>query len=116
MACVNMNIDQSPSMMHASRPTTIGSQRDGKLWSNLQDVCALLRIPVQPPLINELLFQHVQFKAGQHIHTIGQPFEMLYLVNSGFLKTVLFDESGNEQIMSFPMRGDLFGIDGIHNK
>jgi CRP/FNR family transcriptional regulator len=26
----------------------------------------------------------------------------------------MIDEAGNEQVMSFPMKGDLFGIDGIH--
>jgi CRP/FNR family transcriptional regulator len=92
-------------------------QRHGKLWSNLKDVCDLLRIPASSSLADEeFQFQHVQFRAGQRIHTIGQPFEMLYIVYSGFLKTVLIDESGSEQVLSFPMKGDLFGIDGIHAK
>ncbi len=56
----------------------------------------------------------MQFKAGQRIHTIGQPFDTLYIVYSGFLKTVMFDELGNEQVLGFPMKGDMFGIDGIH--
>jgi CRP/FNR family transcriptional regulator len=64
----------------------------------------------------DTLFQHVQFKAGQRIHTIGQPFDVLYIVNSGFLKTVMIDVFGNEQILSFPMKGDLFGVDGIHSR
>jgi CRP/FNR family transcriptional regulator len=94
-----------------------GWQRAGKLWSNLTDVCELLRIPTHPSMAgDEFLFQHVQFKAGQRIHTIGQPFDMLYIVYSGFLKTVLIDESGNEQVLGFPMKGDLFGIDGIHDR
>ncbi|MBY0571546.1 MAG: helix-turn-helix domain-containing protein [Burkholderiaceae bacterium] len=89
----------------------------GNLWSDLSQVCDLLNIPT--PLNStdeEALFQHVRFKAGQRIHTIGQNFEALYVVNSGFLKTVLIDEYGNEQVLSFPMKGDLLGIDGIHNQ
>lgn len=94
-----------------------GWQRSGKLWSTVEEVCALLRMAVDAPLSqSEVLFQHIQFKAGQRIHTIGQPFEMLYIVNSGFLKTVMIDVFGNEQILGFPMRGDLFGVDGIHGK
>jgi CRP/FNR family transcriptional regulator len=58
----------------------------------------------------------VQFKTGQRIHTIGQPFDMLYIVNSGFLKTVLIDEFGNEQVLSFPMKSDMMGVDGIHTR
>jgi CRP/FNR family transcriptional regulator, anaerobic regulatory protein len=92
-------------------------QRTGKLWSSLKEVCDLLHIPVTTAMAaQEDLFQHVQFKAGQRIHTIGQAFDTLYIVNSGFLKTVMIDDLGNEQILSFPMKGDLFGIDGIHSQ
>lgn len=89
----------------------------GNLWSNLHEVCELLRIPTPAAAADEeVLFQHVRYKAGQRVHTIGQDFETLYIVNSGFLKTVLIDEYGNEQVLSFPMKGDLLGIDGIHNQ
>jgi len=98
-------------------PMEAGWQRQGKLWSNLKELCALLRIPATPTMNDDdLLFQHVQFKTGQRIHTIGQPFDTLYIVHSGFLKTVLIDEYGNEQVLSFPMKGDLFGVDGIHTR
>ena len=96
-----------------------GRQRQGKLWSNLKEVCELLRIQVSlnSSIPNEeILFQHVQFKAGQRVYTTDQPFDMLYIVNSGFLKTVLIDELGNEQVLSFPMKSDLLGVDGIHNR
>jgi CRP/FNR family transcriptional regulator, anaerobic regulatory protein len=92
-------------------------QRTGKLWSTLKEVCDLLRIPVSVAMTaQEELFQHMQFRTGQRIHTIGQPFDMLYVVNSGFLKSVRIDELGNEQILSFPMKGDLLGVDGIHGR
>jgi CRP/FNR family transcriptional regulator len=92
-------------------------QRQGKLWSNLKELCELLRIPATSSVNDEeFLFQHVQFKTGQRIHTIGQPFDTLFIVHSGFLKTVLIDEFGNEQVLSFPIKGDLFGVDGIHTK
>ncbi|MCM1511947.1 MAG: helix-turn-helix domain-containing protein [Oxalobacter formigenes] len=96
-----------------------GRQKNGKLWSSLKEICGLLHIQLSPGssiISEETLFQHVQFKTGQRIHMIGQPFEMLYVVNSGFLKTVLIDELGNEQILSFPMKSDLLGVDGIHSK
>lgn len=102
--------------MHSSS-VEAGWQRQGKLWSNLKELCDVLRIPSAAVHTDEeLLFQHVQFKTGQRIHTIGQPFDTLYIVHSGFLKTVLIDEFGNEQVLSFPMKGDLFGVDGIHTK
>lgn len=94
-----------------------GRQRQGRLWSNLREVCDLLHIPAAISVnTEELLFQHVQFKTGQRVHTIGQSFDTLYIVNSGFLKTVLIDEFGNEQVLSFPMKGDMLGVDGIHTR
>ncbi|HEY5801043.1 MAG TPA: helix-turn-helix domain-containing protein [Burkholderiaceae bacterium] len=94
-----------------------GRQRQGRLWSNLREVCELLHVATAGTINDEeLLFQHVQFKTGQRVHTIGQTFDTLYIVNSGFLKTVLIDEFGNEQVLSFPMKGDMLGVDGIYSK
>jgi len=106
----------STSTMHTT-PMEAGRQRQGRLWSNLKEVCDLLHIPAAVSVNSEeLLFQHVQFKTGQRVHTIGQAFDTLYIVNSGFLKTVLIDEFGNEQVLSFPMKGDMLGVDGIHTR
>lgn len=99
------------------RNVSAAVQRQGKLWSSLAEVCELLRIPAaMNGCHDEFQFQHMPFKSGQRVHTIGQPFDMLYIVYSGFLKSVIIDESGNEQVLGFPMKGDLFGIDGIHGK
>ncbi len=112
----DIRTEASPSALHSSSHEA-GWQRQGKLWSNLKELCDLLRIPAATAIADEeFLFQHVQFKTGQRIHTIGQPFDTLYIVHSGFLKTVLIDEFGNEQVLSFPMKGDLFGVDGIHTR
>jgi len=112
-----IRIEPSPPASHLS-PHETGWQRQGKLWSNLKELSELLRIPAAAASLadDELLFQHVQFKTGQRVHTIGQAFDSLYVVHSGFLKTVLIDEFGNEQVLSFPMKGDLFGVDGIHTR
>ena len=99
----------------AMSPAAAAWQRQAKLWSSLKEVCELLRIPVALQQ-DDFQFQHMQFKTGQRVHTIGQPFDMLYIVNSGFLKTVMIDEFGNEQVLGFPMKGDMFGIDGIHGR
>lgn len=48
-----------------------GRQRQGRLWSTLQEVCELLRVAAAVPAnTEELLFQHVQFKTGQRVHTV----------------------------------------------
>jgi len=89
------------------------------LYSSLKQVCDLLRInfSLNPVASNEdIAFKHVHFKAGQRIYSMGQAFETLYIVNTGFLKTVVIDELGNEQVLSFPMKSDLLCMDGIHTK
>ncbi len=97
--------------MEAGRP----SQR--KFWSSLKEVCDLLRIPCSASAADgEMLFQHVQFKTGQRIHAAGQAFESFFVVNSGFLKTASVDEFGNEQVLGFPMKGDVLGVDGIYTR
>jgi CRP/FNR family transcriptional regulator len=42
---------------------------------------------------------------------------MIYLVYSGFLKSTWADTNGNEKVLSFPMKGEMVGLDGIaHGK
>lgn len=91
-----------------------GRQSQGRLWSTLETVYGLLHIPAAPSAADETtLFQHLQVKAGQRVFRIGQSFDIVYVVNSGFLKTVTVDECGNEQVLGFPMKGDLLGLDAI---
>ena len=119
MSSAPITPSQSAQRVHArqARISEYGKQKSSRLWSNLQEICQLLHIPAASDAYNEEhQFQHVHFKAGQRVHTIGQPFDALYIVSSGFLKTVFIDEFGNEQVLSFPMRGDLFGVDGIHSR
>ena len=54
--------------------------RTSRLWSTLAQVCELLRISTDESFPQDVQFQHMQFKAGQRIHMIGQPFDQLYIV------------------------------------
>lgn len=88
-----------------------------KLFSNLAEISGFLHIQLPPILCHQNeYFEHISCPVGQRIYTVTQKFETLYLVNSGFLKTVLFDEFGHEQILNFPMKGDILGIDSLHSE
>ncbi|RLU02613.1 MAG: Crp/Fnr family transcriptional regulator [Ketobacter sp.] len=50
----------------------------------------------------------------QYLFRQNDPFNTLYIVRSGAVKTVLLDSSGCEQITGFYYPGDLFGLDGIN--
>jgi CRP/FNR family transcriptional regulator len=54
-----------------------------------------------------------KLSAGQHLYRAGQPFNALYLVQAGFLKTSMVAEDGREQVTGFRMRGDLLGMESI---
>jgi CRP/FNR family transcriptional regulator len=115
------NVHVSKAFASHSVPTelqsTMGEANQGAktpLWSTLKEVFDLLHISSNfQGISQDLRFQHVHFRTGQHINTIGQNLQWLFAVNSGFLKTAAIDEFGNEQIIGFPMRGDILGADSI---
>jgi CRP/FNR family transcriptional regulator len=83
---------------------------------SLGDVCDLLQIAREMPQgKKEPRFEHIMVPERQRVFTHGQCFEALYVVKSGFLKTILPAESEKEQVLDFPMKGDVLGIDGICN-
>jgi CRP/FNR family transcriptional regulator, anaerobic regulatory protein len=83
-------------------------------WSSLSDICSLLNIP-NIGVDTDIQFQRRRVKAGQWLFGCGEKFDAIFIVHSGFLKTLILDEAGNEQILGFPLKGDLLGIDGLHS-
>lgn len=66
----------------------------------------------------ELLRRHVpvlrrKLSPGQFLYRAGQPFQALYLVHVGFLKTCELADDGRERVTGFRMRGDLLGVESI---
>lgn len=107
------------SAMKSEKNFLMKKKINTRIWSDVKDLSETLRIPFtfEPGAkSDECRFQHMQYKAGQYIHRNGQNFESLYIINSGFVKTVYLDDLLNDQILSFPMKGDALGIDAIHTK
>lgn len=101
-----------------SRNDVIPPSRPGyaKLFFSIQDIGELLRLDSpQKQAMSEQSpqFHHRRVKAGELIYRLGQPFESLYVVRFGFLKIVLRNSEGNERVLSFPMKGNLLGLDGL---
>lgn len=51
---------------------------------------------------------------GDRLFDHGEPFDSVYMVRSGTLKTCTVSASGEEQVMGFHGPGDLAGLDAIH--
>jgi CRP/FNR family transcriptional regulator len=82
--------------------------------STLAEACRLLRLPeVAGARQVDTTFLHRRLKAGQRLVSQGEPFEALYIVADGFFKTFVADETGNQLVLGFPIRGDLVGADGL---
>jgi len=60
-----------------------------------------------------LVFSHRRLHSGQPLYRSGEPFQAVYLVRAGFLKTVVLLEDGREQVTGLYMPGDMLGMDGI---
>jgi len=83
-------------------------------WSSFQEVVELLQFTGQvPDSDHDELFRRRRLKAGQSVLRMGQPFDGLYVVRLGALKTSMTHVNGAEHVLSFPMKGDLLGYDGI---
>lgn len=83
-------------------------------WSDMREVMNLLQFEGH---VNEMsdsgLLRRRRFKAGQPVLRMGQPFDGLYVVRLGALKTSMTHVDGGEHVLAFPMKGDLLGFDGI---
>lgn len=60
-----------------------------------------------------LIVDHRRLRRGRQLFRSGERFLSLFLVQRGFLKTVVMTEDGREQVTGFHMAGDMIGLDGI---
>lgn len=85
-------------------------------WASvkLPELMALLDArPSEPVADAGVTFSVRRIKPGETLCRAGDDFEALYVVRSGFLKMVSLDPVGNEQVLSFPMRGDVIGLSSL---
>lgn len=61
------------------------------------------------------LVQHLgPLRPGEHLFRSGDPFNALYAVRSGTIKTCLYDRAGREQVLGFHLPGEMVGLSAIH--
>jgi CRP/FNR family transcriptional regulator, anaerobic regulatory protein len=62
---------------------------------------------------DNLKFTRRRVKRGDVLYHMGDYFESIYAVRSGFFKTRILLEDGRDHVTSFRMNGELLGFDGI---
>jgi CRP/FNR family transcriptional regulator, anaerobic regulatory protein len=82
-----------------------------RMSATLDELAAILGAPeTANAACADVVFRVRRLKPGETLCRAGDAFEALYAVRSGFLKIVSVDTTGNEQVMAFPMRGDVVGL------
>jgi CRP/FNR family transcriptional regulator len=76
--------------------------------SAAQRIAAMLQL-----LQDELPVHKRLVHAGDVVCQVGQRFQCLYVVNSGFFKMINLSDEGREQVVGLHFRGDWLGLDGI---
>ena len=81
---------------------------------SLGELAARLGLPLpDDPALATTAFPTRRVARNDVLYRGGDPFEAIYLVCAGMFKTVLVDAAGFEQVLAFPLAGDVIGIDGI---
>jgi CRP/FNR family transcriptional regulator, anaerobic regulatory protein len=60
-----------------------------------------------------LMLSHRRVRQGQALYRSGDACGSVYLIRSGFIKTVVLHSDGREQVSGFYMAGEMLGLDGI---
>ena len=81
---------------------------------NLRELC--LPVGLSAPALDRLdtlVAARKSIARGETLFRVGDPFESLYAVRTGFFKTRVSSEDGRDQVTGFQMAGELLGLDGI---
>lgn len=61
-----------------------------------------------------LVAKRKRLRRGQALYRVGDPCSVLYAVRVGSCKTTVIAEDGHEQVCGYHLRGDVLGMDSIH--
>ena len=95
-------------------PITLTKLKTACSSCNLRELC----LPVglshdQIESLDNLVYTRRRLKRGESLFRVGDPFQSLYALRTGFFKTRVATDDGRDQVTGFQMAGELLGIDGI---
>ncbi len=65
-------------------------------------------------LLDRIIKRRRPVQRGEYLFRAGEPFQAIYAVRSGSVKTYTVSEDGGEQVTGFHLPGELFGLDAIN--
>lgn len=66
--------------------------------------------------LDKIIKRRRPVKRGEHLFHVGDPFQAIYAVRSGSIKTYAPTEDGHEQVTGFHLPGELLGLDAINGE
>ncbi len=80
----------------------------------LRNICMPMGLNSQKmALIDHMVSTRVKVLRGDVLFRASATFKSLYVVRTGFFKTIVNTANGREQVSGFYMSGELMGLDGI---
>lgn len=67
-------------------------------------------------LLDSIVKRKQVYKRGEVLYRVGQPFEYIYAIRSGSVKTYIFTDDGRVQITGFHIAGELIGLSDIDSR
>nr|WP_272868080.1 fumarate/nitrate reduction transcriptional regulator Fnr [Caldimonas tepidiphila] len=83
---------------------------------SLRELCLPVGLSAQQlERLDSLIATRRSVHRGDALFHVGDAFQSLYAVRTGFFKTCVSAEDGRDQVTGFQMAGELLGLDGISN-
>ena len=81
---------------------------------SLNPICLPLAVSVDElDQLEDIMRRGRPLKRGEHLYRASDPFESVFAVRSGAVKTYIVSEDGEEQVTGFYLPGEIVGMDGI---
>lgn len=83
---------------------------------NLRELCMPVGLSSEEmERLDDVVATRRKVKRGEALFHVGEKFESLYAIRTGFFKTCVTTEDGRDQVTGFQMAGEIIGLDGIVN-
>jgi len=81
---------------------------------SLSPICLPLAVSLtELDQLEDIMRRGRPLKRGEHLYRASDPFESVYAVRSGAVKSYVVSEEGEEQVTGFYLPGEIIGMDGI---
>ena len=81
---------------------------------NLKDLCMPMGLNLtDTERLNKVVTARKRIKRGSTLYRLGDKFNSIYAIRTGYFKTCVTTEDGRDQVTGFQMAGEMLGLDGV---